>query len=124
MQVGGQPSALARHKCLGGRLQFPSDPDRRPLGQFPPGVGDEHVHRPAVVGVRRPLQQPPLLRAGDLSVVEQRFRDEHLHRCVSIPQDTQLAAMLDSGHYSLDALSRSTRMAIKHLGVAVAEQLV
>jgi MinD-like ATPase involved in chromosome partitioning or flagellar assembly len=65
-----------------------------------------------------------LLRPGDLSVVEQRFRDEHLHRCVSVPQDTQLAAMLDSGHYSLDALSRPTRMAIKHLGVAVAEQLV
>src|SRR4051812_2245842 len=65
-----------------------------------------------------------LLRAGDLSVVEQRFRNEHLHRCVSVPQDTQLAAMLDSGHYSLDALSRPTRMAIKYLGVAVAEQLV
>jgi MinD-like ATPase involved in chromosome partitioning or flagellar assembly len=65
-----------------------------------------------------------LLRDGDLPLVEQRFRDEHLHRCVSIPQDAQLATMLDCGRYALDALSRPTRMAIKRLGAAVAEQLV
>jgi MinD-like ATPase involved in chromosome partitioning or flagellar assembly len=65
-----------------------------------------------------------LLRAKDLPAVEQRFRAEHLHRCVTIPYDEQLAATLDAGHYTLDALGRPTRMAIKQLGLAVAEQLV
>ena len=65
-----------------------------------------------------------LLRAGDLPAVEQRFRAEHLHRTVSIPYDEHLAAMLDAGHYTLDALRRPTRLAIKQLGLAVAEQLV
>jgi MinD-like ATPase involved in chromosome partitioning or flagellar assembly len=65
-----------------------------------------------------------LLKAGDLPVVEQRFRDEHLHRCVSVPHDEDLAAMLDCGRYTLDALTRRSRMAIKTLGLAVAEQLV
>src|SRR5206468_9125307 len=45
-----------------------------------------------------------LLRAKDLPAVEQRFRAEHLHRCVSVPYDEQLARMLDVGHYTLDAL--------------------
>lgn len=65
-----------------------------------------------------------LLRAKDLPAVEQRFRAEHLHRCVTIPFDEQLAAMLDAGHYTLDALRQPTRMSIKQLGLAVAEQLV
>jgi hypothetical protein len=43
---------------------------------------------------------------------------------VTIPFDEQLAAMLDAGHYTLDALRRPTRMSIKQLGLAVAEQLV
>ena len=53
-----------------------------------------------------------------------RFRAEHLHRTVTIPYDEQLATMLDSGTYTLDALGRPTRMAIKQLGLAVTEQLV
>jgi MinD-like ATPase involved in chromosome partitioning or flagellar assembly len=65
-----------------------------------------------------------LLRAGDLPAVEQRFRAQHLYRTVSVPYDEQLAAMLDAGHYTLDALRRPTRLAIKQLGLAVAEQLV
>jgi len=65
-----------------------------------------------------------LLRAKDLPAVEQRFRAEHLHRCVTIPFDEQLAATLDAGHYTLDVLGRRTRMAIKELGLAVGEQLV
>ena len=65
-----------------------------------------------------------LLRAKDLPTVEQRFRAEHLHRTVTIPYDEQLAAMLDAGLYTLDALQRRTRVAIKRLGLAVAEQLV
>jgi MinD-like ATPase involved in chromosome partitioning or flagellar assembly len=57
-------------------------------------------------------------------VIEDRFRAEHLHRAVTIPFDDQLAAMLDSGTYGLEALGRSTRIAIKRLGLAVADQLV
>jgi hypothetical protein len=57
-------------------------------------------------------------------VGEQRFRVEHLHRSVTIPYDEQLARMLDAGHSTLDALRRPTRLAIKQLGLAVAEQLV
>jgi MinD-like ATPase involved in chromosome partitioning or flagellar assembly len=64
------------------------------------------------------------LRARDQPAVEQRFRAERLHRAVTIPYDEQLAAMLDAGHYALDALRRPTRLAIKQLGLAVAEQLV
>ena len=33
------------------------------------------------------------------------------------------ATMLDAGTYTLDALERATRLAIKRLGLAVAEQL-
>ncbi len=65
-----------------------------------------------------------LLRAVDLPRVEQSFRGERLHRVVTIPYDEQLATMLDAGHYTLDALSRPTRLAIKQLGLAIAEQLV
>jgi hypothetical protein len=56
--------------------------------------------------------------------IEDRFRAEHLHRAVTIPYDEQLATMLDTGTYTLDALERPTRLAIKRLGLAVAEQLV
>src|SRR3954454_3374023 len=37
------------------------------------------------------------LRSSEVPVVEQRFRAQHLHRSVAIPQDEQLARMLDSG---------------------------
>jgi MinD-like ATPase involved in chromosome partitioning or flagellar assembly len=57
--------------------------------------------------------------AADLRELERR-----LHRSVAIPHDDQLAAMLDSGTYQLDALERTSRMALKRLGLAVAEQLV
>jgi MinD-like ATPase involved in chromosome partitioning or flagellar assembly len=57
-------------------------------------------------------------------VIEDRFRAERLHRAVTIPFDEQLATMLDSGTYSLDALGPRTRAAVKRLGLAVAEQLV
>ena len=63
------------------------------------------------------------LRSADVRAIEDRFRAEHLHRAVTIPYDEQLATMLDSGTYTLDALERPTRLAIKRLGLAVAEQL-
>jgi MinD-like ATPase involved in chromosome partitioning or flagellar assembly len=65
-----------------------------------------------------------LLRSADVPVVEQRFRAQRVHRSVAIPQDQQLATMLDSGTYSLDALTRRTRIAVKQLGLAAAEQLL
>ena len=43
---------------------------------------------------------------------------------MTIPYDDQLAAMLDAGTYILGGLCRPTRVAIKRLGLAVAEQLV
>lgn len=65
-----------------------------------------------------------ILRGADVSVVEQRFRDEQLHRSVTIPLDPQLASMLDCGRYALGPLARPTRLAIKRLGLAVGEQLL
>ena len=63
-------------------------------------------------------------RSRAAQIVEDRFRAERLHRAVAIPYDEQLATMLDSGAYALEALDSSTRRAIKRLGLAVAEQLV
>lgn len=64
------------------------------------------------------------LRSADVSAIEKRFRAEHLHRSITVPYDEQLAMMLDAGSFALDALARPTRLAIKRLGLAVAEQLV
>jgi len=64
------------------------------------------------------------LGATDQQVIEEPFRARHLHRTVTIPDDPQLATMLDTGTYALEALARPTRTAIKRLGLAVAEQLV
>jgi MinD-like ATPase involved in chromosome partitioning or flagellar assembly len=51
------------------------------------------------------------------------FRAENLRPAVAIPYDEQLATMLDTATYTLDALERETRVAIKRLGYAVAEQV-
>jgi MinD-like ATPase involved in chromosome partitioning or flagellar assembly len=59
-----------------------------------------------------------------VDAIEDRFRAEHLHRAVTIPFDERLASMLDCGAYSLEALGRRTRVAVKRLGLAVADQLV
>jgi MinD-like ATPase involved in chromosome partitioning or flagellar assembly len=65
-----------------------------------------------------------LVRSPAIERLEERFRAEHLHRAVTIPYDERLAVMLDSGAYTLEALQRPTRVAVKRLGLAVAEQLV
>jgi MinD-like ATPase involved in chromosome partitioning or flagellar assembly len=65
-----------------------------------------------------------LLDSSAVHTIEDRFRAEHLHRAVTIPYDDQLAGMLDSGTYALEALGYRTRVAIKRLGLAVADQLV
>jgi MinD-like ATPase involved in chromosome partitioning or flagellar assembly len=63
-------------------------------------------------------------RAADLRELERRLRERRLHRSVAIPYDDQLAAMLDTATYQLGALERTSRIAIKRLALAVAEQLV
>jgi MinD-like ATPase involved in chromosome partitioning or flagellar assembly len=60
----------------------------------------------------------------ELDALEERFRRERLHRSITIPHDDRLAVMLDGGGYSLEALHRPTRIPVKQLGLAVAEQLV
>jgi hypothetical protein len=42
---------------------------------------------------------------------------------VAIPYDPELRAMLDAGALELAAVRRPTRMALKRLGLAVAEGL-
>jgi MinD-like ATPase involved in chromosome partitioning or flagellar assembly len=76
-------------------------------------------HDRTTVAMNKSLQ-----RARGNRIILEQFRMRHLHRAVMIPCDEQLAAMLDAGHYTLEALGRPTRLAIKQLGLAVAEQLV
>ena len=64
------------------------------------------------------------LDSAGVALIEARLRAEHLHRAVTIPYDDQLATMLDTGTYTLDALGTRTRLAVKRLGLAVADQLV
>lgn len=61
---------------------------------------------------------------GDLQELERHLRERRLHRSVAIPYDEQLATMLDTASYSLEALPRASRMAWKRLGLGVTEQLV
>jgi len=58
------------------------------------------------------------------SRLEDRFRAQHLHLAVTLPYDDQLATMLDSASYALEALEWRTRLAVKRLGLAVADQLI
>jgi MinD-like ATPase involved in chromosome partitioning or flagellar assembly len=69
-------------------------------------------------------QARPRGGAQNREAIERRFREQRLHRSVVVPYDEHLQVMLDSGTYSLEALTRSPRMAVKLLGLAVAEQLV
>jgi MinD-like ATPase involved in chromosome partitioning or flagellar assembly len=70
------------------------------------------------------LNKAPPCPAAELRAVEECFQRGGLHRSVTIPYDERLALMLDSGTYSLEALDRRTRLPVKRLGLAVAEQLV
>jgi MinD-like ATPase involved in chromosome partitioning or flagellar assembly len=77
----------------------------------------QHDHTTVAINKSRP-------GSSAVGVIEDRFRAERLHRAVTIPHDDQLATMLDSGSYALEALGRRTRLAVKRLGLAVADQLV
>ena len=61
---------------------------------------------------------------GDMRALERRLQERRLYRSHAIPYDRQLAAMLDTATYQLDALERTTRTAIKQLGLNIHEQLV
>jgi hypothetical protein len=56
--------------------------------------------------------------------IEARFRTDQLHGAATIPYDEQLAGSLRTGTYTVRALHGDTRVAVKRLGLAVAEQLV
>ncbi|MDQ3435082.1 MAG: hypothetical protein M3481_10470 [Actinomycetota bacterium] len=60
----------------------------------------------------------------NVQALEDRFRRERVHRSITLPDDPQLATMLDTGTYALEALARPTRLAIKRLGLAAAEQFL
>ena len=66
--------------------------------------------------------RPP--RDAGQSAIVRRLGDETPDAALLIPYDRRLAAMLDSGTYTLEALARPTRVAVKRLGLAVAEQFV
>lgn len=62
--------------------------------------------------------------APELTAIEECLLRRKLNRPIAVPQDRRLAAMLDTGAYSLEALDRHTRLPVKRLGLAVAERLV
>jgi len=70
------------------------------------------------------LNQAAKRDSADIRRIEAHFREQRLRRSVTIPRDERLRTMLDTGTYALGALDRGTRMPVKLLGLAVAEQLV
>lgn len=70
------------------------------------------------------LNQAVKETTGDSDAIAEQFRQQRLSQRIAIPYDQRLRTMLDSGTYSLSALSRTTRVPIKQLGLAVASQLV
>lgn len=69
------------------------------------------------------LNQAPVRESVDGQLIESAFRQAEVARRISIPYDPDLRRMLDAGAYDPAALSRPTRVAIKRLGLAVAEGL-
>lgn len=70
------------------------------------------------------LNQASRRDGADIRRIESHFREQRLRRSVTIPRDDRLRTMLDTATYSLGALDRSSRLPVKQLGLAVAEQLV
>ena len=62
--------------------------------------------------------------APEVRAIEECLARRDARPPVTLPDDRRLAAMLDSGTYSLEALDRRTRLSVKRLGLAVAERLV
>ena len=83
-------------------------------------IGGEHGNDHLTVV----LNKAPVRDAGDRQRIEAEFRRQQIVRRVTVPEDLRLKTMLDSGTYTLEALSRASRVPIKQLGLAVAGQLV
>ena len=60
----------------------------------------------------------------ELRAIEECLRHGGLDGPLVIPDDRRLALMLDTGTYTLEALDRPTRVAVKRLGAVIAERLV
>lgn len=112
-----------------------------PLAQFAISRADQLVLVTTPEWVASPLMREALMHlereritvacnrfyargAADLRELERRLRERGLQRSVAIPHDERLASMLDTGTYQLEGLERASRLAIKRLALAVAEQLV
>jgi MinD-like ATPase involved in chromosome partitioning or flagellar assembly len=80
---------------------------------------DQLDHETTVVVNRAHPRLAPELRA-----IEECLARRDARRPVAVPDDRRLATMLHTGTYSLEALDRNTRLAVKRLGLAVAERLV
>jgi MinD-like ATPase involved in chromosome partitioning or flagellar assembly len=80
----------------------------------------DHLQRPAAVVVNKAHPRA----AAELLAIDECLALRGLHRSVPIPYDGRLATMLGSGTYSLEALNWRTRVAVKRLGLAVADRLV
>jgi MinD-like ATPase involved in chromosome partitioning or flagellar assembly len=62
--------------------------------------------------------------ADRVAAVAAYFRELGSSSLVALPEDAQLAAMLDSGTYGLEPLEREMRMAIRQLALVSAQRLV
>jgi hypothetical protein len=60
----------------------------------------------------------------ELRAIEECIERRNVRRPISVQDDRRLSTMLQSGTYSLEALDGGTRVAVKRLGLAVAERLV
>jgi hypothetical protein len=69
------------------------------------------------------LNKAPSSRGGRREL-EHKFRAAGVRRHIVIPEDEQLATMLDSGTYTLPALRKATRLPVKRFGALVTERLV
>jgi hypothetical protein len=81
---------------------------------------DQLGHERTTVVVNR--SHPRL--APELRAIEECLARRGARRPVAVPDDRRLATMLNTGTYSLEALDRNTRLAVKRLGLAVSERLV
>jgi MinD-like ATPase involved in chromosome partitioning or flagellar assembly len=69
------------------------------------------------------LNQAPDGTAVHRQLIEAAFRQQRPAHRVTVPYDPRLRVMLDAGAYQPDGLARRTRLAVKQLGLAVAEGL-
>jgi MinD-like ATPase involved in chromosome partitioning or flagellar assembly len=81
---------------------------------------DQLDHERTTVVVNR--SHPRL--APELRAIEECLARRGAGRPVAVPDDRRLGAMLNTGTYSLEALDNNTRLAVKRLGLAVAERLI